>query len=127
MRTSSSLLKYDLQLSFYLYIYIIDIIIYGTLSFLTLSIIFKIFIYKIIYILVVSAYPYFLKLPYQRQCNLVLPQRTKLSSNMCLHIQCKCFTKNTVNIHTIGKIDPFYEYKIWYDLLALHCNIKLWV
>jgi hypothetical protein len=64
MRTSSSLLKYDLQLSFYLYIYIIDIIIYGTLSFLTLSIIFIIFIYKIIYILAVSAYLYRLKLPY---------------------------------------------------------------
>jgi hypothetical protein len=45
-------------------IYIIDIIIYQTLSFLTLRIIFIIFIYKIIYILAVSAYPYFLKLLY---------------------------------------------------------------
>ena len=64
MRTSSRLLKYGLQLSFYLYIYIIDIIIYQTLSFLSLSIVFTIFIYKIIYILTVSAYPYFLKLSY---------------------------------------------------------------
>jgi hypothetical protein len=50
MRISSRLLKYVLQLSFYLYIYIIDIIIYRILSFLTLNIIFIIFIYKIIYI-----------------------------------------------------------------------------
>jgi hypothetical protein len=64
MRTSSRLLKYGLQLSFYLYIYIIDIIIYQILSFLTLSIIFIIFIYKIIYILAVSTYPYFSKLLY---------------------------------------------------------------
>jgi hypothetical protein len=64
MRISSSLLKYDLQLSFYLYIYIIDIKFIETLSFLILNIIFIIFIYKIIYILTVLAYPYFSKLSY---------------------------------------------------------------
>jgi hypothetical protein len=47
MRTSNRLLKYGLQLCFYLYIYIIDIIIYRTLSFLTLSIIFIIFFIKL--------------------------------------------------------------------------------
>jgi hypothetical protein len=66
MRIISRLLKYSLQLSFYLYIYIIDIIIYRILSFLTLSIIFIIFIYKIIYILAISIYSYFLKLLYHR-------------------------------------------------------------